>query len=122
LLLVAPATAHIIAKVAAGLCDDLVSLLVCASACAVTFAPAMNTRMWENPITQENIAKLTKLGYRFIGPERGWLACRSEGIGRMSEPAKIVEEVTQFVLAAKPANPVSPPQPESPDAPPRRRV
>jgi len=120
LMLVAPATAHIIAKVSAGLCDDLVSLLVCASACPVVFAPAMNTRMWDNPIAQENIARLAKLGYRFIGPEMGWLACRTQGMGRMSEPAKIVEEVTKYVLAGKPVNPQ--PQPKEPDASSRRRV
>ncbi len=97
LMLVAPATANIIAKVAHGLCDDLVSLMINASACPVVFAPAMNNRMWENAITKENVAKLTKLGYRFIGPEDGWLACRNTGPGRLSEPQKIVEEVTKFL-------------------------
>src|SRR5690349_1226025 len=97
LMLVAPATANVIAKVAHGLCDDLVSLMVCASACPVVFAPAMNNRMWDNPIARENVAKLQGLGYRFIGPEPGWLACRNVGIGRMSEPGKIVEEVTRML-------------------------
>ncbi len=97
LMLVAPATSNIIAKVAHGICDDLVALMVCASACPVVFAPAMNTRMWENPIAQENIAKLTKLGYRFIGPEAGWLACRNVGAGRLSEAGKIVEEVSKML-------------------------
>src|SRR5579862_7271259 len=76
LMLVAPATANIIAKVAHGLCDDLVSLMISAAACPVVFAPAMNNRMWTNPINRENVARLTGLGYRFIGPEEGWLACR----------------------------------------------
>ncbi len=98
LMLVAPATNNIIAKVAHGLCDDLVSLMVCAAACPVVFAPAMNNRMWEHPVTQENIAKLTKIGYRFIGPESGWLACRNVGAGRLSEPGKIVDEVTKTLL------------------------
>ena len=97
LMLVAPATNNIIAKVAHGLCDDLVSLMVCAAACPVVFAPAMNNRMWANPIAQENVAKLTALGYRFIGPEDGWLACRNVGPGRLSEPGKIVEEVVAIV-------------------------
>jgi phosphopantothenoylcysteine decarboxylase/phosphopantothenate--cysteine ligase len=97
LMLVAPATNNIIAKVAAGLCDDLVSLMVCAAACPVVFAPAMNSRMWENPIAQENFAKLAGLGYRFIGPEPGWLACRNVGVGRMTEPVRIVEEVTRML-------------------------
>src|SRR3954469_22853856 len=90
LMLVPPATNNTIARVAAGLCDDLVSLMVCAAACPVVFAPAMNNRMWDHPIAQENVAKLKALGYRFIGPEAGWLACRNVGSGRLSEPAKIV--------------------------------
>ena len=95
LMLVAPATANIIAKVAHGLCDDLVSLMVCAAACPVVFAPAMNNRMWDNPITQQNVAKLSGLGYRFIGPDAGWLACRNVGSGRLSEPLNIVDEVVK---------------------------
>src|SRR5881296_2997654 len=82
LMLVAPATANVIAKVACGLCDDLVSLMICAAACPVVFAPAMNNRMWDHPIARENVAKLTGIGYRFIGPESGWLACRNVGPGR----------------------------------------
>jgi phosphopantothenoylcysteine decarboxylase/phosphopantothenate--cysteine ligase len=97
LMLVAPATNNIIAKVAHNLCDDLVSLMVCAAACPVVFAPAMNNRMWDHPIAQENFAKLAGLGYRFIGPEPGWLACRNVGVGRMSEPAKIVDEITRML-------------------------
>jgi phosphopantothenoylcysteine decarboxylase/phosphopantothenate--cysteine ligase len=94
LMVVAPATSNVIAKVAHGLCDDLVSLMICAAACPVVFCPAMNTRMWEHPVAKENVAKLAGLGYRFIGPEEGWLACRNVGAGRMSEAGKIVEEVT----------------------------
>lgn len=97
LMLVAPATTNMIAKVAHGLTDDLVSLMICAAACPVVFAPAMNNRMWAHPIAQENVNKLTALGYRFIGPEEGWLACRNVGAGRLSEPAKIVEEVTRML-------------------------
>ncbi len=97
LLLVAPATNNIIAKVAHGLTDDLVSLMVCASACPVVFAPAMNNRMWEHPIAQENFAKLASLGYRFIGPDQGWLACRNVGAGRLSDPARIVDEITKML-------------------------
>ena len=97
LLLIAPATAHTIAKVAHGLCDDIVSLLAAAAACPVAFAPAMNNRMWENPIAKGNVANLDALGYRFIGPEAGWLACRNVGAGRLSEPATIVEAVRQLL-------------------------
>jgi len=97
LMIVAPATNNIIAKVAHGLCDDLVSLMICAAACPVVFAPAMNNRMWEHPVAQENFAKLATIGYRFIGPEDGWLACRNRGVGRMSEPQKIVAEVKRML-------------------------
>jgi phosphopantothenoylcysteine decarboxylase/phosphopantothenate--cysteine ligase len=100
LLLVAPATATMLAKVAHGLCDDLVSLMINASACPVVFAPSMNDRMWDNPITKENVAKLQKHGYPFIGPEAGWLACRNVGAGRLSEPEKIVDEVTRILRDA----------------------
>src|SRR6476646_9057550 len=71
LMLVAPATNNVIAKVAHGLCDDLVSLMVCAAACPVVFAPAMNNRMWAHPIAQENVERLQKIGYTFIGPDAG---------------------------------------------------
>lgn len=98
LMLVAPATSNLIAKVAHGICDDLVSLMVCAAACPVVFVPAMNHRMWENSIAQENVAKLAGLGYRFIGPESGWLACRNIGAGRLSEPQKIVDEVVMMLV------------------------
>ncbi|MGN6726507.1 MAG: bifunctional phosphopantothenoylcysteine decarboxylase/phosphopantothenate--cysteine ligase CoaBC [Tepidisphaeraceae bacterium] len=97
LMLVAPATANTIARIAAGLCDDVVSLLVNAAACPVLFAPAMNDRMWANPITQRNVRTLQDAGYRFIGPDAGWLACRNVGPGRMSEPGAIVERVTALL-------------------------
>src|SRR3954454_6959979 len=102
LMLVAPATTNIIAKVAHGLTDDLVSLMICAAACPVVFAPAMNNRMWAHPIAQENIQKLTSIGYKFIGPEDGWLACRNTGPGRLADPATIVEEVTRLLTAPHP--------------------
>ena len=111
LMLVAPATNNVIAKVAHGLCDDLVSLMVCAAACPVVFAPAMNNRMWDHPVTQENVAKLAGLGYRFIGPDSGWLACRNVGAGRLSEPATIVEEVVRMLT-----DPAATPSPVTGDA------
>jgi phosphopantothenoylcysteine decarboxylase/phosphopantothenate--cysteine ligase len=97
LMVIAPATMNLLSKVAHGLCDDLVSLMISASACPVIFAPAMNNRMWDNPINQENVAKLRKLSYTFIGPEEGWLACRNVGLGRLSEAGKIVAEVTELL-------------------------
>ncbi|HEX4796725.1 MAG TPA: flavoprotein [Humisphaera sp.] len=110
LMLIAPATANVIAKIAHGICDDLVSLMVAAAACPVVFAPAMNNRMWDNPIAQENVAKLTTLGYRFIGPEAGWLACRNVGAGRLSDPATIVGQVSEMLTApVKAPNPAREP-------------
>jgi len=102
LLLVAPATADMIARVAHGLCDDLVSTMIAAAACPVVFAPAMNNRMWDNPINQENVTKLQKLGYVFIGPEEGWLACRNVGAGRLTEPMAILEKVIELLKETKP--------------------
>jgi phosphopantothenoylcysteine decarboxylase/phosphopantothenate--cysteine ligase len=106
LMLVAPATNNVIAKVAHGLCDDLVSLMVCAAACPVVFAPAMNNRMWAHPVARENVAKLAGLGYRFIGPDAGWLACRNVGPGRLSEPGRIIDEVVRMLT-----NPAAMPSP-----------
>jgi len=106
-MLVAPATNNIIAKVAHGLTDDLVSLMICAAACPVVFAPAMNNRMWAHPIAQENIQKLTSIGYKFIGPEDGWLACRNTGPGRLADPTRIVEEVTELITAPQSKSPAS---------------
>jgi phosphopantothenoylcysteine decarboxylase/phosphopantothenate--cysteine ligase len=97
LMLVAPATNNIIAKVAHGLCDDLVSLMICAAACPVIFAPSMNDRMWANRIAQENVAKLKSAGYRFIGPDAGWLSCRNVGAGRLTEPPKILDELATLL-------------------------
>ena len=97
LMLVAPATSNVIAKVACGICDDLVTLMIAAAACPVVFAPAMNNRMWENPIAKENRSKLLGLGYRFIGPDEGWLACRNTGPGRLADPAAIVKELALLI-------------------------
>ncbi|HEV8377785.1 MAG TPA: flavoprotein, partial [Tepidisphaeraceae bacterium] len=77
--------------------DDLVSLMISASACPVVFCPSMNNRMWDNPINQENVTKLANLGYTFLGPEEGWLACRNVGSGRLSDPQTIIDEVTKML-------------------------
>ena len=97
LLLVAPATANIIAKAAAGICDDLVSTLICASACPVAFAPAMNYRMWQNPICRENVQKLQRAGHKFIGPEEGRMAEGTTGPGRLSEVPAIMAAVARIL-------------------------
>ena len=101
-LLVAPATYNMIGKMAAGLADDLVSTLVSAAEGPVLLAPAMNSRMWKNPILQANIRKLTELGYAFVGPGEGWLACRMVGPGRMADPEEILETLVRQLETAPP--------------------
>lgn len=93
MILVAPATANTIGKIANGLADDLLTTTIMASRAKIVFAPAMNTGMYTNPIFQENMLKLKKLGYEFVSPGSGMLACGDYGQGRMAEPADIVEYV-----------------------------
>ncbi len=97
LVVVAPATANILAKMAYGLADDLASALLLASNKRTLVAPAMNVHMWENPATQRNIGQLKQDGIAFIGPNKGDLACGEEGFGRMSEPAEIAAAVMDFL-------------------------
>lgn len=98
-VVVAPATANLIAKVATGICDDLLSTTLCA--CwnkPVLLAPAMNSNMWANPIVQHNMAIVTdQLKFNTIGPESGRLACGTTGIGRMAEPADILEALAALL-------------------------
>jgi phosphopantothenoylcysteine decarboxylase/phosphopantothenate--cysteine ligase len=91
LILVAPATANIIAKYAKGVADDLLSTTLLAARGTVVVAPAMNTRMYLHPSTQENLAALNERGVVIVEPVEGELACGDEGIGRMAEPSKIME-------------------------------
>lgn len=91
LIVVAPATANIIAKVSAGIADDLLTTVISATKAPVLFAPSMNVNMYENPITQGNIKRLTELGFQFVDPDTGWLACGWEGRGRLTEPVLIFE-------------------------------
>ena len=93
LLLIAPATANCMAKMACGIADDLLSTTCLAVRCPVLLAPAMNSAMWRNPATQANLALLRSRGLRFVGPEAGHLACGDDDVGRMSEPEQIVEAV-----------------------------
>jgi phosphopantothenoylcysteine decarboxylase / phosphopantothenate---cysteine ligase len=98
LILVAPATANVIGKVANGIADDMLSTTIMATKAPVVFAPAMNDKMYENPIVQENIRKLEKHGYKFIEPEFGRLACGTEGKGRLAH----TDAIMQFVEKALP--------------------
>jgi phosphopantothenoylcysteine decarboxylase/phosphopantothenate--cysteine ligase len=93
LVLIAPATAHIIAKVAHGLCDDMVSCVVSATEAPVCFAPAMNERMWQNPATQGNVGVLESFGYRIIPPRKGMLACGKEGVGCLAHIETILQVI-----------------------------
>ncbi|MBC7978475.1 MAG: hypothetical protein H7138_26110, partial [Myxococcales bacterium] len=92
LIVIAPATANTIARLAAGQADDTVTAIVLATQAPVLVAPSMNVNMWSHPLTQANVARLTGVaGYRVVGPGDGFLACRWTGPGRLAEPADIVE-------------------------------
>lgn len=93
IILIAPATANTIGKIANGIADNLLTTVVMASTAKVIFAPAMNTFMYRNPIVKSNIEKLKNLGYEFISPEIGLLACGDYGEGKMPEPSDIIEYV-----------------------------
>tara|TARA_Y100001958_G_C21236559_1_gene563094 strand:+ start:281 stop:1480 length:1200 start_codon:yes stop_codon:yes gene_type:complete len=96
LILVAPATANTISKLSYGLADDLASTLILASNKQIFLAPAMNVRMWEHQANVENIKKLTKFKYKFIGPNIGDMACGEYGEGKMSEPKEILDSLNQY--------------------------
>ncbi|RMG98419.1 MAG: bifunctional phosphopantothenoylcysteine decarboxylase/phosphopantothenate--cysteine ligase CoaBC [Candidatus Dadabacteria bacterium] len=99
-LVVAPATANILGKVANGLADDFLSTMIMATRVPVLFAPAMNVVMWESPAVQENVRRLRDRGYAFVGPVEGELACGVEGKGKMADPLRIVEAL-EGVLTPK---------------------
>ena len=105
IILVAPASADLMAKVALGLADDLISTLCLAKECPLIVVPAMNKQMWENPATQRNVAQLEKDGVTILGPTSGTQACGENGMGRMLEAEQILEGVVAFfqekVLAGK---------------------
>ena len=97
LILVAPATADVISKIASGVCDDILCCTVFASDCPVLFAPAMNDKMYNNSIIQDKISYLQDKGYHFIGPVKGHLACGREGIGHLAPVEDIVEQVDKIL-------------------------
>lgn len=99
LLVVAPATANVIAKFANGLADDALGAIHLATRAQVLMAPAMNGKMWEHPATQTNVATLKNRGVDFIGPEDGLLACGYEGVGRLW-PVEGIEEKIESILSA----------------------
>jgi phosphopantothenoylcysteine decarboxylase/phosphopantothenate--cysteine ligase len=91
LLIIAPATANILGKIAAGIADDIVTTLVISMNAPILLAPAMNARMWANAAVQANLKTLQARGFKTVGPGDGWLACRTIGPGRMAEAAEILE-------------------------------
>ena len=95
LFIVVPATANIIGKVANGIADDMLSTTIMATKAPVIFAPAMNTNMYENPVVQRNISTLESLGYRFIEPDVGRLACGDTGIGKLANKEKIIKYINK---------------------------
>ncbi len=101
LVVVAPATASIIGKLAAGISDDLVSATLLASPALVLIAPAMHTEMWEHPATRRNVEILGDWGYRFVGPETGALAGGDVGVGRVAEPEAVLEAIEQALTSGE---------------------
>ena len=100
-ILIAPATANVIAKLAHGLADDMLTTTVLASRCPKRIAPAMNTAMLENPATQENLATLRRYGFTVIEPATGMLACKDVGSGKLPEPEVLCEEIYRVIAREK---------------------
>ena len=98
LIVVAPASADFLARIANGMADDLLATMVLARDCPLLVAPAMNRQMWENPATQRNVASLRSDGVVVLGPASGEQACGEIGAGRMLEPEEILEEITAFCM------------------------
>ena len=101
LILVVPATANLLAKMRAGIADDLASTVLLATDKPVLIAPSMNVRMWEHPATQENIVTLVERGVTILGPTEGEMACGEFGVGRMLEPSNIVEQLVNHLSTNK---------------------
>ncbi|MDY5589772.1 MAG: bifunctional phosphopantothenoylcysteine decarboxylase/phosphopantothenate synthase [Arcanobacterium sp.] len=99
LLLIAPATANTLAKLAVGIADNLLTATALVATCPLLLAPAMHTQMWENPATQANIATLRSRGATFVGPDTGRLTGADSGMGRMSEPSTIVARAVDMLTA-----------------------
>ncbi len=102
LIVVAPASANLISRIAQGAADDLASTTLLAATVPIVVCPAMNPAMWENPATRANIKTLQKRGIRFIGPDGGDMACGEVGVGRLSEPDTILRQITALLTADKP--------------------
>jgi phosphopantothenoylcysteine decarboxylase / phosphopantothenate---cysteine ligase len=99
LILIAPCTANTLSKIAHGICDNLLTQTVLAASCPVLIAPAMNTKMLENPLTKKSIKKLKESNYKVLDTEAGMLACGDKGKGRMLAISKIAEKIEDFFLS-----------------------
>jgi len=97
LVLICPATANVIGKIANGISDDLLTTSITATIAPVLICPAMNVKMWKNPITQDNASKLRKLNYHFVEPEYGELACGYKGVGRLANLNKILGRIELLI-------------------------
>ncbi len=97
LVVIAPATADLLAKAALGFADNVVTTVLLATKAPVLFCPSMNVNMWNHPATQKNVATLKSYGYRFVDPENGELACGWAGDGRLAEPATIFAEIQKLL-------------------------
>jgi len=99
LVVICPATANVLGKLAGGLADNLLTSVIMAAAktAPVLICPAMNPRMWENPIVQANVEKLKERGYQFVEPGEGKMACDDWGRGRLAEPSEILAELKQLL-------------------------
>ncbi len=101
LIVVAPATADLLAKMAHGLADDLATAVLLATDKKVLAAPAMNVRMWQHPATKRNLATLRADGVAFVGPDEGEMACGEYGMGRMAEPQAILDAIARTLGAGQ---------------------
>ncbi len=105
-IVAAPATANIIGKIANGICDDLLSTILCAAwplikSRAALLAPAMNNNMWDNSAVRRNIKMVMQMGFQLIGPVKGRLACGTEAVGRMAEPHDIIKAIEKIASKIK---------------------
>ena len=101
IVLVAPASADVIGKMAAGIADDMLTTTILACTCPILVSPAMNTRMFHNPIVQDNLRRLEHYGMKVIRPNSGYLACGDTGEGKMPEPAELLEYLEQEIAYPK---------------------
>lgn len=100
-IVIAPATADVIAKMAHGLANDIVTTVVLATKAPVILAPSMNVNMWNHPMTQENVEKLKQIGYHIIEPDAGFLACGWKGKGRLPDPSAIFDVIENVLKKSR---------------------